>query len=346
VKAVIKKAPLDGEMELAYVDRPEPKQGEALVRVTATGICGTDVAIWRWDEAVVGQYNSVFPLVPGHEIAGTVVTPSDEPAAVAAGTPVAINPNMACRRCEHCVAGRDTLCLTRTFLGGSHNGGWAEYVVVPEPNLYSLPAGTDPAVAPLIEPLAVAAHSVLERVPPQTGDVVVIIGAGPIGLLTLILALDSGASTVFVTGIGSDEARLRLAEELGGVPINIEESDPVAAVRAVQRDGADVVYETSGSNRALKQAVDVLRRAGRISLIGLAGTATEIVTAPMVLREMTLIGARGYNATTWGKLLRVVPRIQEKALRTVSHRLPLDDYGRALDILTTTRDASKILLVP
>lgn len=344
MKAVVKTGPVDGALELRELSRPTPAPGEALIAVSAAGICGTDVAIWRWKEAVVGQYNAQFPLVPGHEMGGTVVESTT--GALAIGTVVGVNPQIACRTCQYCAEGRPTLCIDRILLGGGVDGGWAEYVCVPEENLYALPADTDPQIATLMEPLAVAAHAVLERAQPEPGDIVTIIGAGPIGLATLILARDAGASKVFVTGIGSDTERLALAAELGGIPINAEESDPLAMVREAQADGADIVYETSGSHLVLPQALALSRRGGTIALIGLAAQTSEAVMTPVVLRELTLLGSRGYNETTWNRLVRVLPRVQEQALRLISHRLPLEEFETALGLLTGPRNANKILLVP
>ncbi|MHA6693459.1 zinc-dependent alcohol dehydrogenase [Homoserinimonas sp. A520] len=344
MRAVVKTAPVDGALELVELDRPVPKPGEALLAVTATGICGTDVAIWRWKEAVVGQYGARFPLVPGHEMGGRVVESTS--GAFSVGTVVGVNPQISCRVCQFCAEGRPTLCVDRVFLGGGVDGGWAEYVCVPETNLYALPDGVDADVATLMEPLAVAAHAVLERAKPEPGDTVVVIGAGPIGLATLILALDAGAGEVFVTGIGADTARLALAAELGGIPINVDEQDPLAVVRNSQADGADIVYETSGSPLVFGQALSLSRRGGRIALIGLASVPSEAVMTPIVLRELTVLGSRGYNETTWNRLQRVLPRVQQRALMLVSHRMPLSEFGTALDMLAGGHGANKILLVP
>ena len=344
MKAVVKTGPISGGLELVEMERPVPQPGEALVAVTAAGICGTDVAIWQWKEAVVGQYRAEFPLVPGHEVGGRVVESST--GLFAPGTVVGINPQIVCRLCQFCVEGHQTLCVNRVFLGGGVNGGWAEFMCVPESNLYALPEGTDPDLATLMEPLAVAAHAVLERVQPEPGDVIVITGAGPIGLSTLIFALDAGAAQVFVTGISADASRLDLVKQLGGIPINVNEVDPVAVVRQAQADGADIVYETSGSHVVFSQALSLSRRGGRVALIGLAAMATEVVTTPIVLRELTVSGSRGYNETTWNKLVRVLPRIQDQALKLISHRLPLDRFDDALNMVAGAANVRKILLVP
>lgn len=344
MKAVAKLRAVDGAMELIDIPKPEPRSGEVLIKIEAAGICGTDVAIRHWFESVVGQYAPQFPLIVGHEFGGRVVSSASDPR-FAAGTLVAINPQIACGRCEYCNLGRPTLCVDRRLMGGKVNGGWAEYVAVPERNLFALPAGTHPAISALAEPLSVATHAVCERVIPQAGDVVVVIGAGPIGLLCLILALAAGASKVFVTGISADRSRLELARQLGGIPIDVEAQDPLAMVRAEQQDGADIVYETSGSHAVMSQAIALTRRTGRIGLIGLCHGESHFMTTPIVLRELAMIGSRGYNDTTWSVMMRVLPRIETQVLSLVSHTLSLDRYDEALD-LVESKAANKIILQP
>lgn len=344
MKAVAKLRAADGAMELIDAPTPEPGPGEVLVRIEAAGICGTDVAIRHWFENVVGQYAPNFPLIVGHEFGGRVVGGSRD-ARFSEGTLVAINPQIACGRCEYCNLGRPTLCVNRRLMGGKVDGGWAEYVSVPERNLYALPVGTHPAISALAEPLSVATHAVCERVTPQPGDVVVVIGAGPIGLLCVVLALAAGASKVFVTGIGADRARLELARKLGGIPIDVEASDPLAIVREAQEDGADIVYETSGSHAVMTQAISLARRTGRIGLIGLCHCESHVLTTPLVLRELTMIGSRGYNDTTWSVMMRVLPKIEPQVLALVSHTLPLERYDEALD-LVERKEANKIILLP
>ncbi|MDI2098887.1 zinc-dependent alcohol dehydrogenase [Ruicaihuangia caeni] len=344
MRAIVKTAPEPGALEFREVETPVPQPGQALIKITGAGICGTDIAIWRWHEQIVGQYNAIFPLVPGHEMAGTVVESTT--GELAPGTLVGVNPQIACGRCEYCAVGRSTLCVRRVFIGGGINGGWAEYAVVPEKNCFAVPEGCDPAVAPLMEPLAVAAHAVIERVPPVPGDLVAVIGCGPIGLLTLVLARNAGASNVVVTGTGADAARLELARELGGIPVNIDEADPVDVVRSLGWDGADIVYETSGNPAVPEQAISMARRGGRLALVGLASRPSELLMTPIVLRELELIGSRGYSESTWNALLRVLPAVHVDALKVVSHRMPLTDVETALELLTSSRSANKILLVP
>lgn len=343
MKAVAKLRPEAGAMALIDVQPPVRRPGEVLIRISAGGICGTDVAIWKWHEAVVGQYAPRFPLIVGHEFAGTVL--ESDSARVPMGAVVAVNPQIACGHCRYCGMGRPTLCDDRRLMGGRIDGGWTEYVCVPEWNAHPLPPGIDSAVAPLLEPLSVATHAVLERVPVRSGDVVAVIGAGPIGILCATLALAAGARTVMITGVAADASRLRMAQAIGAVPVNIDAQDPLQVLRAIQADGADVVYETSGVASTLEQAVAMTRRAGSVGLIGLCHGPSSFKSTPIVLKELALIGSRGYNETTWALMMNVLPRVAGDVLKLVTHQVEFRDFERALQMVER-REGSKIVLRP
>jgi 2-desacetyl-2-hydroxyethyl bacteriochlorophyllide A dehydrogenase len=341
VRAVAKLAAAPGEM--AVIDRPAPERAadEVLIRIAAAGICGTDVAIWRWHEAVVGQYAPTFPVVVGHEFAGHVVEAPDGSGFVP-GMLVAINPQIGCGRCKYCGQGRPTLCDSRKLMGGHIDGGWTELVSVPVQQVFPLPEGVDPAVAPLLEPMAVAVHAVLERVKVRSGDVALVIGAGPIGLLCGILALQAGAAKVVITGVGVDADRLTLARELGMVPVDVETADPASELG---RFGADVVYETSGNAAVTEQALALAGKAGRIALIGLCHGPSTFVTTPAVLKEIEVIGSRGYNDPTWRLVMQVLPSVAAQIVRLVTHRYRLEQFEEALQAVAN-REGIKVLLEP
>lgn len=343
MKAIAKLRAESGAMSL--IDLPEPAEAEGRIKlkILAGGICGTDVAIWKWHGAVVGQYAPSFPLIVGHEFAGMVVSRSGT--RVQCGDIVAVNPQIACGTCHYCGLGRPTLCEDRRLMGGRINGGWTEYVSVPEQNLYVLPKGVDAAVAPLLEPLSVATHAVLERVPVHSGDVVAIIGAGPIGVLCAILALQCGASKVMITGLQADASRLELAQRLGAIAVNVESEDALARVRSLQRDGADVVYETSGAAITLDQSIGLARRGGSVGLIGLCHGPSQVLSTPIVLRELAIVGSRGYNETTWALMMRNLPVVVHSVLQLITHELPYADFETALNMVQN-RQGSKIILRP
>lgn len=344
MKAILKLRPEPGAMVLSEIEPPRPQPGEAMIRISGGGICGTDVAIWKWHEAVVGQYGSVFPLVVGHEFSGVVEHTAGDPR-LRVGDTVAVNPNIACGHCSYCNLGRPTLCEKRRFMGGGIDGGWTEFVAVDSHNVYPLSTGIDIGVAPLLEPLSVAVHAAIERIPARAGEVVCVIGVGPIGILCAVLALAAGASRVLVTGTSADKSRLALVESFGVIPINIDETDPVHAVQRIQKDGADTVYETSGNASVLSQAIQMSRRGGRIGLVGLCQAASELRSTPIVLRELEIIGSRGYNQTTWETMMKVLPAVTGQILRLVTHEMDYADFEAALR-LVETHQCIKVLLRP
>jgi threonine dehydrogenase-like Zn-dependent dehydrogenase len=340
MQAIAKLRPEPGAMALIDLPPPERRPGEVRLRITAGGICGTDVAIWKWHQAVVGQYAPSFPLIVGHEFAG-VVEASDDPR-VPVDAVAAVNPQIACGHCRYCGMGRPTLCDDRRLMGGRIHGGWTEYVSVPAWNVHPLPAGIDAAVAPLLEPLSVATHAVLERVPVRSGDTVAVIGAGPIGILCALLALSAGAGNVLLTGVSADASRLRIARTLGAIAVDIDAQDPMAAL---QPGGADIVYETSGVASTLAQAVAMAQRGGSVGLIGLCHGPSTLVSTPIVLKELALIGSRGYNESTWRLMMAVLPRVAPQLLQLVTHQVAYRDFEQALQMVER-REGTKIVLRP
>jgi threonine dehydrogenase-like Zn-dependent dehydrogenase len=344
VKAIAKVAGERGAIEMIDVPFPVRGRGEAIVRITGAGICGTDVSIWLWRAAIAKAYSPTFPVIVGHEFAG-VVEDCDRGDQIARGDLVVVNPQLACGDCFYCALGEQPQCDRRRLMGGHIDGGWVEYVAAPLRNLIKVPAHVDPAVVPLIEPLSVAVHSVCQRVIPRQGDLVVVMGAGPIGLMNAILAKAAGASAVLVSGLSRDRERLQLATDLGMLAVMVGSEDLLDAVQRFAVRGADVVYECTGSPAGLAEAARVVRKAGRVALMGLPGTPSTVETTPLVMRQVELIGTRGYNDSTWPLTIRLLDRIGGDARKLVTHELSLRDYARALELVESGR-ATKVILRP
>lgn len=344
MKAIAKVAAERGAIQMIDLPLPSRARGEAIVRITGAGICGTDVSIWLWRPAIAKAYAPSFPVIVGHEFSG-IVEDCDVNDRVTAGDLVVVNPQLACGECFYCALGEQTQCDHRRLMGGHVNGGWVEYVAVPLRNLIKVPAHVNPAVVPLIEPLSVAVHSVCQRVIPRQGDVVAVMGAGPIGLMNAILAKAAGASAVLVSGLAQDAARLQLAGDLGMVAVNVGTEDLMAAVQRFAARGADIVYECTGSPNGLAEAARIVRKAGRVAMLGLPGTPSTIETTPLVMRQIELIGTRAYNDSTWPLTIRLLDRIADDALKLITHDLPLREYARALE-LVERGEATKVILRP
>ena len=277
-------------LDLVDVPMPRPAPDEVLIRVEACGICGSDVHGY---DGSTGR--RIPPIIMGHEAAGTVAATGSNVAGFSEGDRVTFDSTIYCGTCEYCLSGEVNLCNNRQVLGVStpeyrREGAFAEYVVVPERVMYSLPANIPFAQAAMIEPLAVAVHAVsLAEITQETTALVV--GAGMIGILVLQVLRDAGCAQVFVVDV--DDTRLKLAGELGATAtINAKTSDTVAEVqRLTSGGGVDVALEAVGSTPTVKNAIESVRKGGTVVLIGNVAPTVELPLQAVVSRQLTLRGS-------------------------------------------------------
>lgn len=314
-----------GRMVVRDVPRPEAGPGEALVRVGFAGICGTDLHVWKGEHPT-----AVVPVIPGHEFAGRLDAACG---AHPAGTAVVVYPLLTCGTCRVCREGLTHVCEQLKVLGVHQAGAFAEYVKVPAANLLPLPAGLALRDAALIEPVAVAVH-VVSRSPLRVGDAVLVIGAGPIGLLVGLVARLQGAAQVFVSEVNPH--RLRLAKDLGFVAIDAAAADVAREVRGMSDGvGADVVFETAGVPPAAAQMVKAVRVRGTVVLVGIHGAPAPMDLTGCVLSELTLIGSRVYTRVDYERAVRLVANGQVKGEGLVTGVLPLAEIARGYASLMT-----------
>jgi L-iditol 2-dehydrogenase len=256
---------------VAHPGPPGPEQ--ALLRVTAVGICGSDLHTYM--DARIGDTDLQSPLILGHEF-GAVVEAVGEGAVdgffqpLHPGTRVAVDPAQPCERCEMCELGHPNLCQRLHFCGLYPDpGSLAEYILMPAHTCFPVSDNIDDAGAAMLEPLGVAIHAIdLAKI--QVADSVAILGAGPIGLYILQLARVSGAEPIFV----SDKFpwRLATAERYGAIPVNFDETDPIAFIReATGGRGVDVAIEAAWADHSIQQAAEMARLGGRLVLVGIPG---------------------------------------------------------------------------
>lgn len=288
--------------------------------MVAVGLCGTDVHMWAGERTGVG-----FPLRQGHEIAGVVEQlPADGSGRhLAAGDVVAVDPCFPCGRCRICRRGEWPSCAGFTAFGVARPGGLTEAMAVPADHLHRLtdvPAET----AALVEPVSVAAMA-LRRSGAVTGDRIVVLGAGPIGLGLLLCARQAGIA-VLIADLLPD--RLAVATELGADAVHDAGSEGLATAVAEWSggDGADAVIEASGSPRALAAAVGLLGRAGTVVVVGLSDAE---LTVPVSRLLFDGIGVTGSRAGLFPAAVGAVSREPEAAARLISHRFPLSAVAAA-----------------
>jgi 2-desacetyl-2-hydroxyethyl bacteriochlorophyllide A dehydrogenase len=327
-------------MVVSEIDAPVPGPDEVVIKVAGCGICGTDLSLYHGSPGLIAEMKPSFPLVVGHEFAGEVVERGADVRDLQPGEWVTVNPHLYCGACPACARGQEEICANRPIISFHRPGGAAEYVAVRARNAYRLPRAVAETVGALGEPLAVAVHA-LERVPPDPGDRVLIIGAGPIGLLLGVACQEAGCDSLVLSGLPEDAPRLRLAEALG---IATAVSGP-ALEEAVQGGGIDLIYEAAGSAASLASGLGLLRAGGRLSALGIPPTPVPVDLANLVLAQKAVIGTRGYTPRSWSRAVQLLTARGSDLQTLVTHRVALEDYEKAMGLLEA-REGAKIFLIP
>jgi len=342
MKAVSKTAPGKGNVEVVDAPKPQIKDNEALVEVQAAGLCGTDVSLYDWPRMIVDNFNPPLPVIMGHEFSGCVVEVGDKVTRVKPGDRVTANPIHYCGQCWFCQTGQTNICDNRPILGMQLDGCFAEYVKLRADNLYPFPDSVSFDTAAVSELLSVAIHGV-ERVGLRVGENAAVVGPGSVGLMLLVVALAAGAQNIIVVGTKHDQDRLKVAESLGGIPINVDENDPVQTVMDLTGSmGMDVVFEAAGHPSAVLLSLDMVRKGGRVGLLGMPHDKTEIQTTSW---EKSLISCRAYTPETWRKTINLLSGLQASIQRIISHRLPFEKAADGISLMKS-RGCGKILLTP
>jgi L-iditol 2-dehydrogenase len=324
--------------QLELHEMPEPRHpcsGEVLVRVRAVGICGTDMH-W-YSDGGIGSLRAVYPQVLGHEPAGEIAALGPGTTDLTAGQKVVIEPTITCGRCEFCRAGRHNNCVSAIFMSSPQMPGlFRDYAVVPWANVIPVPEDMSFAQATLIEPVAVMLH-VMELVQIQLGDTVAVLGAGPIGMLTAIMARIAGASRIFIADKVAH--RVALAREIAAdVAVNTaSESFYQAVMDQTRGRGADVVFDAAAVPETIQSAIHVARMGGQLVLIGIPSVhdmRVDLLTAMAKELRIQTIKRSNHNAHAAIALLES-GRIPEKI---VTHRLPFEKTPAAFEMLAAYAD--------
>jgi L-iditol 2-dehydrogenase len=335
-----------GALRLEDAPEPEAGPGQVKLRVRNCSTCGTDVKIFNH-----GHHHLVPPRVIGHEIAGEVV--SSQVDGWAAGDRVQVIAAIPCGECFDCTRGRPSVCPNQTSMGYHYDGGFAEYLVVPEAvlkvdGLNRIPTGVSFAEASVTEPLACVLNG-QELAGVGTGDDVVVIGAGPIGCLHVRLARARGARRVYLADL--NRARLDMAAALVEPDAAIcgSEVDTVDTVMKVTDGrGADVVITAAASGAAQEEALQMTARSGRISLFGgLPKTAPTITLDSNLVhyRELSLVGANGSSPAHNRRALELIASGQVPVHDLITHRLPLAQVHEAIELVASGM-AIKVTIEP
>ncbi len=329
-------AVMTGIEELSIEERPLPDPGprQAVIRIEAVGVCGSDTAYFKLGR--IGDYVVDGPIVLGHEVAGVVEAVGSDVTNVSAGDRVAIEPGVPCRDCHQCFVGRYHLCPDLEFLATPpYDGAFLEHLVIDSRNCFPLPDSMTFEEGALIEPLSVGLWAA-QRAHLQAGDDVLVTGAGPIGIVSGLAARALGARDVVLTDV--DPFRLDLAQRMG---FETERGDAPAKDRSF-----DVLLECSAAKGVLASSMYRLNPAGRISLVGMS--KEELVGLPLAQLnplELTIAMINRY-AHTWPTAIGLVASGQVDLKPMITHHFPLTETGYALVLGQHVDDSMKAIIHP
>lgn len=322
-------------IEVRKVPIPKVNPGWTLLKIKACGICGSDVHVYEWTPG----YEVIVPFMPcilGHEFSGEVITVGEGTTNVEKGNRVFMGPSRRYRT-------RQNRKLPKGY-GPFASGGMAEYALVPTDMLWTLPETVSYEAGAMVEPLHVAMQAVfLSKIMP--GDRAVILGPGPIGLLTL-LSLKASGVYVFMIGKAVDQQRLKLAKKLGAdIILNADEEDPVSAIHEVSRGGVDSVFEATGVPATIQQGLDMVKKNGKVIAIGIHPGPASINMLDLVRSSKHLIGSYGGPLSVWTRELALLAQGLINPEPLVSHKLPLDKAESGFE-RCINKTGIKILLTP
>ena len=343
MKAVVKYTEATG-FDYVDVDIPAIGANDVLIKVKGTTICGSDIHAYHSAPGILDMMT--LPVVLGHETCGDVVEVGSCVTSVKVGDVISPEPHIYCGHCYYCQNDAALNCRDLGLFGLDRNGAFAEYASIPENVCWKHPAGTSYELGAIYEPLGVAMHGVMSG--EINGKSVAIFGCGPIGLFAVGAAQTFGATQVFAMEVAPK--RLEMARKLFPdiTVINPKEQDPVKIItEATGGLGADVAIELSGNAAALKQTFKVIRREGRVSLVGVASGAIEIeVHKDIVLKEARVNGVFGREIwRSWWQVRQMLDTGKFDPLPIITHRFPMKDYAEAIE-LAASGEAGKVLLYP
>jgi 2-desacetyl-2-hydroxyethyl bacteriochlorophyllide A dehydrogenase len=334
----MKAVKLSAPRQASVVDEPAPTAGpgEVVIRIGATGLCGSDLSTWLGHHPFRRP-----PVVLGHEAAGTVVAVGADVTDIAPGTRVALCPLIACGRCDSCRRGQGNLCRNRRVPGVGWGGTYADFVVAPADRAFPVPDTVSMTAAALIEPAAVALRA-CRRAGIGPGTRLGVLGAGGIGTMCALVANHLGADPIVVTDV-SGAKLARLADAVPVIAVPLPGEDPVkAALSATAGEGLDTVLVTAAAPGVLDQAVAMTRPGGTLVLVALPGAPAPLDVDACAVRELSLHGTYAYQDRDFADAVAMVGDGMN-VLAALTHELPLDEAPEIFEQIMAGLDYTKIV---
>ncbi|MDQ1732789.1 MAG: threonine 3-dehydrogenase [Pseudonocardiales bacterium] len=342
MKALYKPGPQAG-FELVDRPEPEPAHSDVKIRVLRTGLCGTDLHIEAWDPWARSEIKT--PLIPGHEFFGEVVEVGADVRDVRVGDRVSGEGHIVCGTCRNCRAGRRQMCIRTSSVGVHRDGAFAEYIVLPESNVWVHQHGIDPDLAAIFDPFGNAVHTALSF--PMTGEDVLITGAGPIGLMAAAVARHIGARYIVITDVSAP--RLELARRMGVDRAIDVSTASIAETQAAlgMREGFDIGLEMSGHPGALPDMIANMNHGGRIAMLGLPSEQITVDWAKVVTHMLTIRGIYGREMfETWyamSAMLQSGTALRDAVSAVITDRFPARDWQAGFDTARAARGGKVVL---
>ncbi|HEY9012965.1 MAG TPA: zinc-dependent alcohol dehydrogenase family protein [Devosia sp.] len=326
-----------GEMHVLELERPEPGPNDLLVRVEACGLCGSDRHMFR------GEYPTALPVTLGHEFAGIVEQAGEAANGFPLGARITGDPNISCGQCAQCRAGRPNLCARLTPIGVFRDGGFADYVIVPQQQAVQLPETLNPLHGAFCEPVGCCLHA-LDVASIEPGASVVIFGGGVIGLLMVQLAKLAGAGAVILST--RQQPRRELAERLGATNTVNAAADPVAEIHRLLPNGVDVAIECAGVAETFSQSIAAVRRGGTVVIFGVMphGELVRVSPYDLLVNELRLESA-WLNPGTHRRAAELVASGALDLDALITRTIPLQDLPVVLATPPTLGEV-KTIVVP
>lgn len=324
-------------LEPVEIAVPEIGKEEALIKVEACGFCGSDLGI------LAGIHpRARAPLTLGHEVCGTIEQINSSDSRLKPGDRVSVNPLISCGKCYVCRHGDAHVCRSLRLYGIDADGGMAQYVRLPVSALYSLPAGMSAIEGALVEPLAVAVHGVAQTHVPPAARAIVVMGAGPIGILTALVARAMGADRMFISDVLP--FRIALATKLGLQAVHAGEELRQLVADETSGDGADLVFECVGVPETLREMTTLVRSRGTIVNLGVSKKPAEVDMQAVNFKEITILGSRVYRPLDFQRAIELAGLLPVAGIAT--HTFPLAEVGEAFERFRQGTDVCKTLILP
>ena len=342
MKALVKYAPGEGNVGILDVEEPRCGENEVKLEIAYCGVCGTDLHVLH------DTFRNYPPVILGHEFSGTVVEVGNNVYGVQLGERVAGLGATAvtCGQCRYCRSGHFIFCANRRGMGHGANGAFARYVVMRPDQLYRIPENFTLEEAAMSEPFAAAVQAVTEVSSVRLGDIALVSGPGPIGLLCLKLLVAEGVKTI-VAGAPQDHDRLQAALQFGAAAVvNLGERNLSDAIREhTGGAGVDVAFECAGHPGSVRGCLESLRPMGHYTQVAICGQEILFPIDQVFYKQLTISGSVCYTARTWERMMSIFAEGRVRLSDMISARLPIAEWRTAFG-LCMDKKALKVLMYP